>query len=100
MFNKCHLLLSLNLAGFHTSKVENMAGMFSDCNEITNIDNLNYFDTSLVTNMEYMFNNCHKLLSLNLAEFRTSKVKSMAYMFNQCNEITNIDNLNNFDTSL
>ena len=50
--------------------------------------------------MEYMFNNCHKLLSLNLAEFRTSKVKSMAYMFNQCNEITNIDNLNNFDTSL
>ena len=56
MFGGCRRLTDLDLSGFDTSNVTNMAGMFGDSEDLTSLD-LSGFDTSNVADMSkfYMF---------------------------------------------
>ena len=86
------------IKGFNNlSKLTNMNGLF---NGLKNIQNLNLisWNTSKVTNMYYMFSGCTSLMSLDLSNFDTSKVENMSGMFISCSSLTNLD-LSNFDTS-
>ena len=82
---------------FNTSKVTNMAYMFSYCSNLIELD-LNSFDTSNVEGMMAMFIECSSLKKINLRNFDTSSVEDMGQMFQNCSSLTNLD-LRNFDTS-
>ena len=86
-------ITSLNLSGFQTSKVTDMEGMFSGCDDLTSLD-LSSFDTSNVTDMYGMFGyyyfGCRKLTTLDLSSFDTSKVTDMSEMFCSCEQLTTI----------
>ena len=88
---------SLELGNLDTSKVTNMAGMFSVCSSLTGLD-VSKFDTSKVTDMEGMFNECSNLTELDLSTFNTGNVTDMSAMFNSCFALTELD-ISNFDTS-
>ena len=88
---------SIDLQGFDTSNVTNMAGMFQNCSSLTKID-VSGLQTSKVTNMSYMFYGCSGLTNLDLSSFDTSAVTTMTSMFNGCSSLTSLD-LSSFDTS-
>ena len=98
LFSNFVKLIQINFNNnFNTSKVTNMASMFSGCSSLSSLD-LSSFNTSNVTNVSFMFNGCSSLTSLNLNGFNTSKVTNMSNMFKNCSSLTNLD-LNNFNTS-
>ena len=85
------------LYNIDTSKVTNMANMFSECRSLSSLD-LSNFDTKLVRNMSNMFSNCSSLESIVLSNFDTSSVIDMGYMF--CSDCAlNEANVANFNTS-
>ena len=97
MFYDCQALASLDVAGFNTSKVTNMANMFYNCQRIASLD-VAGFDTSSVTNMANMFYNCQELASLDVSKFDTGKVSDMSSMFYRCSNLRSLD-VSKFDTS-
>ena len=96
MFYQCENLTDLNLSGFNTSNVTSMESMFSDCSALTTLD-LSSFDTKNVTNMQEMFDKCYSLTDLNISNFKTSNVTTMAWMFAHV-PATSL-NVSSFDTS-
>ena len=90
MFSSCTSLTSLDLSGFNTEKVTNMAGMFSFCESLTSLD-LSGFNTEKVTGMRYMFDGCSALTSLDLSKFNTANVTDMFQMFFECRALDNLD---------
>jgi len=79
----------LDLSGFDTSNVKNMAQMFFGCN-LSEFD-LSSFNTFNVTDMYSMFEWCQGLTNLDLHNFTTISVENMARMFLGC---TNLRKLN------
>lgn len=80
-----------------TSRIINMAQMFSDCRSVTNFD-LSSFNTYNVTNMSHMFDNCFSATSIDVSSFNTSNVEYFQYMFCNCQSLPSLD-VSNFDTS-
>lgn len=80
-----------------TSKITDMAGMFSSCGLLQELD-LSSFDTSNVVSMKGMFASCSSLQRVNISSFRTSKVTDMGSMFAFCSSLQDLD-LSNFDVS-
>lgn len=70
----------LNLSGFNTGSVINMAEMFGDTVNLINIIFGNYFVTNNVTNMYYMFGGSG-VTSLDLSTWDVSAVTNMEKMF-------------------
>ena len=110
---------NLNVSGFDTSQVTNMATMFGYCTSLISLDlsdfntsnvgsimgcdlfqsiNLSSFDTSKVTNMACMFLNCGSLSELDISNFNTSKVTTFEQMFHGCSSLASLD-FTKFDTS-
>ena len=87
----------IDLSGLNTSRMTSMAGMFSDCRDLTTLD-ISGFDTSNVTDMHDMFANCHNLTVLDVSGFDTSNVTNMAGMFGCCGSVVTLD-VSRFDTS-
>ena len=50
MFSECNNLTNINLSNFDTKNIINMGSMFRNCNNLNNID-IFHFDTRNVTNM-------------------------------------------------
>ena len=90
MFSGCEQLTNLDVTGFNTSEVTSMRFMFGGCRGIKSL-NLNNFNTSNVTDMLGMFSKCSSLLSLDLSKFVTNKVKHMTSMFDECSNLTELD---------
>ena len=74
---------TLDLSGWKTSNVKDMAWMFYDFKTLKSL-NLSGWDTSNVEDMSGMFCNCDNLISLNLSGWDTSNVKDMSFMFFNC----------------
>ena len=89
LFSGCTALDSIDLSGFNTEAVTNMANIFSGCTGMTGID-LSPMNTSTVTSMAGMFNGCSALTRLDLTGFNTAHVKSMNEMFKDCTGLTTI----------
>ena len=98
MFSDCENLKELNLKNFNTTNVTDMACMFSRCSSLTKLD-LNNFNTSNVTDMGNMFSECSSLENLDISNFNTTKVTDMRYMFYGCNRLKEIKFGENFNTS-
>lgn len=79
-------------------KLTNCNYLFSCCECIETIENMEYLDTSECVSIAWMFNRCRKLKNIDLSNFNTSKVSSMNGMFVCCKSLTTLD-LSSFDTS-
>ena len=77
---------------------ENSSYLFYSFSNLQEIEHIEYLDTSKVTNMAHMFSNCGRLTTLDVSNLDTSKVTTMIYMFSGCSSLITID-LSNFDTS-
>ena len=74
----------LDLSGWNTASATDMAFMFSNMDELTELKLGSGFNTSNVTDMSYMFEYIGKKLEeldLSLANFDTRKVKNINYIF-------------------
>ena len=74
----------LDLSGWNTSSATDMAFMFSNMDELTELKLGSGFNTSNVTDMSCMFERIGKKLEeldLSLANFDTRKVKNINYIF-------------------
>ena len=80
----------LDVSKFDTRNVRNMAGMFDGAINLTNLD-ISKFSTDKVTDMTLMFANLTKLEQLNVSKFNTNNVASMAGMFEGVSNLTNLD---------
>ena len=96
MFYQCENLTDLNLSGFNTSNVTSMQSMFAMSSNLISLD-LSNFNTANVTNMQSMFDGCSSLTDLNISNFKTSNVTTMAWMFAHV-PATSL-NVSSFDTS-
>ncbi|WP_396425513.1 M57 family metalloprotease [Lactococcus cremoris] len=86
----------LDVSKFDTRNVRNMAGMFDGAINLTNLD-ISKFSTDKVTDMTLMFANLTKLEQLNVSKFNTNNVASMAGVFEGVSNLTNLD-ISNFNT--
>ena len=98
MFRGCGMTeLKINKEKFITSEVKNMCEMFMGC-RMTSLD-LSGFDTQNVTNMASMFWHADNLTSLDLSSFHTtSQLTDTSNMFYSCDALTSLD-LSNFTIS-
>ena len=98
MFSGCYNLRKIfNMEQWDTSNVTTMANMFTDCNNLKEL-NVSGFDTGNVTSMERMFYYCNSLTELDVSDFDTADVTTMANMFTGCSTLRGLD-LSNFVTT-
>ena len=97
LFSCCSSLKNLDLSSFNTTKVTDMNNMFLWCQSLSNL-NVSNFNTSNVTNMEGMFYECSSLTNLDVSSFNTENVITMKMMFQNCYHLVNLD-LSGFNTS-
>ena len=86
----------IDLTGWNTSNINDMSGMFSGCQKLTDLD-LTGFDTANVHDMSYMFFECTGLDRIDVSGFNTENVANMSFMFCGCSSFTEL-NVDNFDT--
>ena len=98
MFSACINLTSLDLSNFNTSKVETIAGMFSNC-ALTSLT-ISNFDTSNVTNMNGLFESCSSLITLDISNWDMSNVELGGYFFYGCYALRHIKANNTNQTTL
>jgi surface protein len=89
MFTNCTKLTSLDVSHFNTSRVYEMFAMFSGCTSLTTLD-LSSWETSQVYSLASMFSGCIGLTSLDLSSFNTAEVEHMDYMFSDCTNLKTI----------
>ena len=97
MFSECENLKNLDVRGFNTSKVRIMQFMFANCYSLTRLD-VKSFDTKNVEDMQGMFYGCSGLKEIDLNNFVTENVTNMSDMFRGCSDLTFLD-LYSFNTS-
>ncbi|MBP5433036.1 BspA family leucine-rich repeat surface protein [Ruminococcus sp.] len=97
MFSFCISLIDVDLSGLDASNVTHMNDLFYTCQSLKSID-LSGIDTSNVIDMHSMFCGCCSLESLDLSELDTSSVTNMDSMFKYCSSLESLD-LSSFDTS-
>ena len=83
---------------FANARPTNCYAWFNGCENLTNIEGIEYFNTSQVTDMHNMFYNCYHLQTTDFSGFDTRKVKDMSYMFHNCGSLKSLD-ISNFNTS-
>lgn len=89
---------NFNFINFNTSFVNNMKGMFSNCNNLIELD-LSMLNVSSVTDMSNMFYKDKNITTLNLSGWDTSNVTNMVSMFDNMENVTSILGISNFNTS-
>ena len=63
---------------------------FQSCNNLTEIQHLDYLNTSEVTDMSIMFRYCYRLTSVDLRSFDVTNVTDMRGMFEECQALKTI----------
>ena len=83
---------------FANARPTNCYAWFNGCENLTNIEGIEYLNTSQVTDMHNMFSECSHLQTTDFSGFDTRKVKDMSYMFHNCGSLKSLD-ISNFNTS-
>lgn len=97
-FSNCTNLSAIdNINNLRTDQLTDISFMFSDCSSLTSID-LSHFNTSNVTNMSGLFDGCSNLATIDVSSFNTANVTRMSTMFEDCSSLTSLD-LSHFNTA-
>lgn len=95
-FDNCNNLTDVrNIENLDTSECTSMYAMFWHCYILQDFD-LSCLDTSKVEDMAYMFTCCFSLEHLNLSSWNTKRVKDFSYMFKECSCLQTLD-VNHFN---
>ena len=84
-------------ASFANARPTSCYKWFCGCQDLTNIEGIEYLNTENVTNMNGMFYACLALTTLDIANFDTKNVTDMSHMFFECSALTTLD-ISNFNT--
>lgn len=96
LFSDCENLTDLDVSNFSTENVTTMANMFCNCTSLKKLE-LSSFNTESVLDMSGMFWTCENLTELDVSNFNTGKVTTMSKMFLNCYSLKELD-LSSFDT--
>jgi len=100
MFKNCESELSIDISKWNTSKVEDMRGMFSECESLSSLPDISKWNTSKVEYMSGMFSECKYLSSLpDISKWNTSKVEYMSDMFSECKSLSSLPDISKWNTS-
>lgn len=91
MFANNRNLTHVDLSGLNLTGVESLSCMFSDCNALVEVDNIQEMNTEDIVDMNCMFSGCSSLKSLSISTWNTKKVKNFSKMFADCTSIQSID---------
>lgn len=91
-------LQSVDVTGWETNSVTDMYGMFTDCNNLTEIKGISEWNTSKVTDMAALFLKCSALESIDVSKWNTGSVETVYRMFQYCGTLKSID-ISNWDMS-
>ena len=83
------LEVKINLLG-----VNNLKGMFADCQQLIWFSDYSQWDTSQVIDMSGMFSSCKLDKFPNISKWNTLNVENMSEMFYQCNSLPDFSNWN------
>ena len=91
MFDECIELSEIETSSefFNTENANNLCHLFRRCNNLTKME-FN-FKIKKAKYLSYMFSECENITNINLSNFQTKNVKDMTYMFSGCNKLSNID---------
>lgn len=84
---------------WNTSKVTDMSGLFSYCQDLQNISIISSWNTKNVENISYMFYKCLLQNLPDISDWRTENVKDFSYMFGGCTELTSLPDISKWTTS-
>ena len=91
-------LQNVDVTGWETNSVTDMYGMFTDCNNLTEIKGISEWNTSKVTDMAALFMKCYALKSIDVSKWNTGSVETVYRMFQYCYTLKSID-ISNWDMS-
>ncbi len=94
-FSSNSKLVNLNLSGWNTLNVTYMMGIFQNDNLLQNI-NLDRWTAPNVTDMQSMFNGCSSLAELDLDDWDVHSVTNLNNMFAGCSSLVKIS-MNNWN---
>jgi len=98
MFSDCGNLTSVNnVSGDWNNHITNMGYLFQNCESLTTLDVSNW-NISNVTNISNMFSSCSSLATLDLSNWNVSNVNDVRYMFDNCSSLATLD-VSNWDVS-
>lgn len=91
IFNRCVSLEEVDLSGWQTGSLKDLAYAFCGCTSLKRID-LSGWDVSDVTDFGMMFYDCESLEEVKLDGwcFSGSGAKSLRQMFNGCRKLSKI----------
>ena len=82
------------------SNITNFSWMFSGCNSLVTIKNIQKLDTNKVSDMSYMFSNCSSLKILpDISKWDTINVITMKGLFSNCNSLKNLPDISKWKTN-
>ena len=82
------------------NKLTNLSHMFSGCDSLKDIEDLQYLDLRKVKDFSSMFWGCLSLSNIkSLKNWNVSNVKDFSYMFGGCSFLSDITPLTNWDVS-
>ena len=90
-------LKTIDISGWNFNSVTSLSGFFAS--GLTGLESINFtdVDTSKITNMAGMFSGCSSLKTLDLTSFDTNKVTDMGSMFYNCSSLTTITVSDDFE---
>lgn len=100
LFSNCNRLLTINnLDYLDTSNCNDFSNLFYNDRYLTTITGIESIATSNVENMSHIFDTCSNIVSINISNWDVSKVKRLDYAFNKDTKITDFSFLYNWNTS-
>ena len=88
----------IDISGWETSQVTNMAGMFSFCHSVEQIKGIENLNTKKVERVNAMFSFCNSLKTLDLSKWDYTKFQNMIFMFHGCKNLKTIYASKDFTT--
>ena len=86
----------IDISGWDTSNVRYMHHMFRYCPKLKNIIGIEILDVSKLESSNCMFSNCENLVELDLTNWNPISLENAYYMFCYCSNLKIIKNIENW----
>ena len=87
MFSGCETLSYIS--NLNINNVTNMRGMFYGCSSLSSLPDISKWNTNKVTRLSWMFYECSSLSSLpDISKWITNNVKDMSCLFYKCSSLS------------
>jgi len=100
MFEGTDLIFISGFSSFDTKEVTDISSMFSGCEKLSSIIDIDFLDTSNVEYMNHMFYNCKSIETLpDISKWNTSNVKDISFMFSGCKKVKSLPDISKWNIS-